>query len=65
MDNPFAGKRGGASGKPARKESPTCTFVIALVVIFLGELGIMRVLAFFSHHLSPPPYRSEIKKISM
>lgn len=47
MDNPVAGKIGGAPAKPAVQRSPGCIFAIALGMIFLGEIGIMRVLAFF------------------
>jgi len=52
MDNPVAGKINPVLGKPAVPKSPARIFVIALGLIFLGELGIMRVLAFFPD-LSP------------
>lgn len=47
MDNPVAGKIDGTPGKPAGQRSPGRIFAIALVMVFLGELGIMRVIAFF------------------
>jgi len=47
MDNPVTGKIKTASGKPMAQKSLVRTFVVALTMVFLGELGIMRVLAFF------------------
>lgn len=52
MDNPVAGKIDAAPGKVVMKKSPVRIFAVAIGMIFLGELGIMRVLAFFPH-LSP------------
>ncbi len=52
MDNPVAGKIDAASGKEVMKKSPVRIFALVIGMIFLGELGIMRVLAFFPH-LSP------------
>lgn len=53
MDNPVAGKIDAVLGKPTVPKSPARIFALALGLIFLGELGIMRVLAFFPE-LSPP-----------
>jgi len=53
MDNPVAGKIAAAQGKPVLKKIPARIFVIALAMIFFGELGIMWILAFFPS-LSPP-----------
>lgn len=47
MDNPVVGKIKTASGKPMVQKSLVRIFVVALTMVFLGELGIMRVLAFF------------------
>lgn len=52
MDNPVAGEIDAAPGKVVMKKSPVRIFAVAIGMIFLGELGIMRVLAFFPH-LSP------------
>ena len=52
MDNPVAAKIDVVPGKPVVRKSPVCIFVFAIVMVFLGELGIMRVLAFFPD-LSP------------
>ena len=52
MDNPVAGKIGAIPGKPVKQKSPARIFALALGMIFLGELGIMGVLAFFPD-LSP------------
>lgn len=47
MDNPMADKLDIAPGKPVLEKSPVRILVVAVGIIFLGELGIMRVLAFF------------------
>ncbi|MCX5865075.1 MAG: diguanylate cyclase [Deltaproteobacteria bacterium] len=48
MDNSVAGKIEATSDKQlAVQKSLVRTFVVALTMVFLGELGIMRVLAFF------------------
>jgi diguanylate cyclase (GGDEF)-like protein/PAS domain S-box-containing protein len=47
MDNPVTGKTETLPGKPAEQKSSVRIFVLALGLIFLGELGIMRLLAFF------------------
>jgi diguanylate cyclase (GGDEF)-like protein/PAS domain S-box-containing protein len=48
MDNPVTGKAETLPGKPVEQKSPDRIFVLALALIFLGELGIMQVLALFS-----------------
>lgn len=52
MDNPVTGKIDAIPGKPVQQKSPARIFALALGMIFLGELGIMGVLAFFPN-LSP------------
>lgn len=52
MDTPEAGKIDAAPDKPLQERSPARVFAAAVGVIFLGELGIMGLLAFFPD-LSP------------
>ena len=52
MEIPVAGKIDAAPGNSGRNISPARIFAVAIGVIFLGELGIMQVLALFPH-LSP------------
>ena len=47
MDNPEAGKTDTAPEKPLREKPLVRVFAVAIGMIFLGELGIMWLLAFF------------------
>jgi len=47
MQNPVTENPTGSTGKTTQQKAPARTFVLALCIIFLGELAIMRILTFF------------------